>query len=173
MNKYIMKKRPLFLSVSLLFIIFLSNGCGKPPNLPPDFPKVVPCEITVIQDGKPLEGAMVSLVPVGESGKYAKGCSGRTDAQGIASLMTYGQVGVPFGKYKVLISKNRDEGGKEVDDEYGGKKTVGAKVYAYVDAKYSQEASALFEVEVTDQKTAIMIQCDVGAAIHQYLRDVK
>jgi hypothetical protein len=146
-------------------------GCGKPSSLPADFPKIYTCEITVIQGGKPLENAMVSLHPIGNADKYAKGCSAATNVNGKASMMTYGQNGVPTGKYKVLISKLRDEDGTEVEDAFGEKIIKGAKTYSYVDAKYSNENLTPYEIEIKEQKEIQTLQCDVGEAIRQYISD--
>ncbi|MDR1957638.1 MAG: hypothetical protein LBQ54_01080 [Planctomycetaceae bacterium] len=108
---------------------------------------------------------------MGDAGKYAGSCSGTTDSNGKAFLRTYGQAGVPTGQYKVLISKLQDEGGREVEDAFGSKLIKGAKVYAYVEAKYSNKNQTPYEMEIKDQKEVHTLQCDVGAAIHQYLRE--
>ncbi|MDR1382465.1 MAG: hypothetical protein LBJ67_01260 [Planctomycetaceae bacterium] len=154
------------------FTLISICGCGQSPGLPGDFPKIYPCEISVIQEGKPLEDAMVSLNPIGNTDKYAGGCSATTDAHGKAFLMTYGQNGIPAGKYKILISKLKDEGGKEVEDPFGIKSIQGGKVYSYIEAKYSDKNLTPYEIEIKDKKEVQTLQCDVGAAIHKYLRDV-
>lgn len=82
-------------------------GCG--PKLPDGMPKLNPTTITVIQDGKPLEGAMVSMKPVDESIKWTSG--GTTDANGVATIVTHGQYkGAPTGKFKVAVAKTVGEG---------------------------------------------------------------
>ncbi|MDR2642031.1 MAG: carboxypeptidase-like regulatory domain-containing protein [Planctomycetaceae bacterium] len=157
--------------VCVLCTLISIIGCGKPSNIPIDFPKIYPCEITVVQDGKPLENAMVSFRPIGDANKYAKGCSAVTDANGKALMVTYGQNGVPTGIYKVLISKLHDEGGIEVEDNFGSKSIQGAKVYSYIDVKYSDEKLTPYEIEIKEQKEIQKLQCDVGTAIRQYIRD--
>ncbi|MDR1960085.1 MAG: hypothetical protein LBQ54_13750 [Planctomycetaceae bacterium] len=151
----------------------MSVSCGKRPNLPEDFPEIYPCEITVIQDKKPLSGALVSLIPQGVASPYAKGCTGKTDESGKASLQTYGQKGVPAGKYKVVISKTRDEGGTETTDSFGTTTQTGQKVYSYVEKKYTQEHTSPYEIDVVEVKMGNVnsISCDVGATIHEFLRN--
>jgi hypothetical protein len=85
--------------------------------------------------------------------------------------MTYGQRGVPAGKYKVLISKLKDEGGTEVEDAFGTKSIKGAKVYSYVESKFADKNQTPYEIEIKEQKEVQTLQCDVGAAIRKYLRD--
>ena len=58
-------KRILLGSAFVLAALAAAVGCG--PKLPDGMPKLNPTTITVIQDGKPLEGAMVSMKPVDES----------------------------------------------------------------------------------------------------------
>jgi hypothetical protein len=166
-----MKTLRLIFCVGVSFSLISICGCGKPSHLPEDFPKIYPCEISVIQEGKPLENAMVSLSPIGNTDKYAGSCSATTDAHGKAVVMTYGQSGVPTGKYKILISKLKDEGGTEVEDAFGSKSIKGAKIYSYVEAKYSDKNLTPFEIEIKEQKEVQTLQCDVGTAIHKYLRD--
>ncbi|MDR2172154.1 MAG: hypothetical protein LBP59_18570 [Planctomycetaceae bacterium] len=156
------------ISITIIFIC----GCGKRSNLPADFPKIYPCEISVVQEGNPLTEANVFFSPIGNADKYASGCSGVTDVNGKANILTYGKNGVPAGKYKILISKLKDEGGVEVEDAFvGSKKIQGAKVYSYVEAKYSDKDLTPYEIEIKEQKNTHALQCDVGLAIRQYLRD--
>jgi hypothetical protein len=162
-----------FLCICVSFTFISICGCWKTSNLPADFPKIYPCEITVVQEGKPLADAVVSFSPIGTAGKYSGSCSGSTDTSGLASIKTYAQNGVPLGKYKVLISKWKDEGGTEVEDEFGSKSIKGAKVYSYVEAKYSDKDLTPFEIEIKEQKEVQTLQCDVGAAIRLYIQDVE
>jgi hypothetical protein len=158
--------RQFVLPTSLLF-----DFGNKTTNIPVDFPKIYPCEITVVQEGKPLENALVSFRPIGNADKYASGCSATTGANGKALMITYGQNGFPTGKYKVLISKMQDEGGTEVEDAFGSKSIQDAKVYSYVEVKYSDENLTPYEIEIKEQKEIQTLQCDVGAAIHQYIHN--
>jgi len=55
-------------------------GCGKPK---PEVPKTYPVSIKIAHRGQPVEGANVTLVPQGQSGR---GASGVTDASGVAKM---------------------------------------------------------------------------------------
>jgi hypothetical protein len=68
-------------------------------------PPLVPVAGTVTLDGRPLEGALVTLIPTGETPGQAG--SGRTDAEGrfkIVSLQD-GRDGVAPGTHQVLVTK--------------------------------------------------------------------
>jgi len=75
-------------------------GCGKPKvEVPPTFP----VSIKIAQSGQPVEGASVTLVPQGESGR---GAAGVTDASGVAKMGLPGLAdGAVPGKYWVTVSK--------------------------------------------------------------------
>lgn len=82
---------------SLLFVI----GCGD------GRPSLTETGGTVMLDGKPLEGAIVSFVPIVEEGAgYQRPSNGVTDAAGEFVMMTYEKGdGLPEGKYQVGIQK--------------------------------------------------------------------
>ena len=68
------------------------------------FPPLYPCQITITQGEQPLEGAMVRLVP--ETGSFAWGITGKTDAHGTAKMSTHTNYpGAPEGTFKVCVSK--------------------------------------------------------------------
>lgn len=80
-------------------------GCSQEPPKPPGFPPLVPCKVLVIQDGSPLPGADIVLVPVNPTGTVWP-VGGQTNAAGIAEMRTYGvHVGAPIDLYKVVVSK--------------------------------------------------------------------
>ena len=67
-------------------------------------PKLYPATITVMQDGKPLEGAQVVVISTDPSMNWSSG--GNTDKNGVVKLRTMGQYdGAPIGKYKVGVRK--------------------------------------------------------------------
>jgi len=88
--------------ISLLAVcIFV--GCGGPPR-PAGMPPLFPCEITITQEGQPLENAFVQLVP--EDGSSGWSIAGHTNANGVARILTHAQFpGAPEGTFKVLVSK--------------------------------------------------------------------
>ncbi|MDR1384615.1 MAG: hypothetical protein LBJ67_12345 [Planctomycetaceae bacterium] len=91
---------------SLLFIAILAQTACT-PKLPEGFPqKVVSFEVKLTTDGKPVEGASVSLIPAEISASYL--VTAFTDATGTAKmktlLNTFSQSGAPTGKYNAVIT---------------------------------------------------------------------
>ncbi|MDR0871103.1 MAG: hypothetical protein LBN39_09970 [Planctomycetaceae bacterium] len=91
-----------FIILSLL--CFAVAGCGG-TSQPDGFPTgLVPVEITLLHQGKPLEQAGVLLVSDSQV-KYR--LAGSTDSAGIVKLETainnYSKPGVPAGTYPVLV----------------------------------------------------------------------
>jgi len=88
-------------TATLPFIV----GCGT--TRPKEMPETAPCEITVLQDGKPMTDIIVSLYREGGNGALSIG--GTTDASGIAKIKTtwgaYTTDGAPVGTCKVTVDK--------------------------------------------------------------------
>ncbi len=82
----------------LLFVV----GCSSQPS-GPERPKTIPVTVTVKYKGQPVEGAIVTFKPKSPDGK---GATGRTDANGVAKMMTFtaGDGCLP-GSYSVTIVK--------------------------------------------------------------------
>jgi hypothetical protein len=93
---------PLFLCI-LMSTLIVGVGCGGKQR-PNDLPPLYHCEITVIQDGKPLSDAMVLLYPLDGNLRFAIG--GKTDQNGVLILKTDNEWdGVPEGEYRISVSK--------------------------------------------------------------------
>lgn len=79
-------------------------GCRN--DLPEGLPALYPCNIAVQQDGEPLGGATVMLIPDMEATGVSWIPMGKTDESGIAALATNARYpGAPVGRYKVVVSK--------------------------------------------------------------------
>jgi len=89
----------------LLIFAFSLSGCG--PGVPEGFPKIVPCEITVVKDGAPLPQTTVILAS--QEGPKDWFASGETDASGVTKISTsinsYSKSGAPEGTYKVTLNQ--------------------------------------------------------------------
>ncbi|MCL2744778.1 MAG: hypothetical protein FWE67_13095 [Planctomycetaceae bacterium] len=154
----------------LLVIVLLSfvSGCGGQQR-PDGFPKVFPVELTVMQEGKPLATASVSLQS--PNTKWAIG--GATDDNGKVKLVTNGYPGAPAGKYKVVIMKVFSEGMEErarISAEGGGsEESVAAankiKVthYSFVKPEYNDIDKTPVEVEITESTKTLEV--DAGPAV--------
>ena len=158
----------------LLAIFCISmNGC-KGQQLPDGMPKPYPTTITIIQDGKPLDNAAISLVPTAMG---AWNAAGVTNASGKAQLKTLAKYdGVVPGKYYILVKKlephGSDEGinipDRETDPggyakflQESAKSTHGG--YDLVDPKFAKITPDSEIIEVVEGKNEKTI--DVGKAV--------
>ncbi|MDO4587444.1 MAG: hypothetical protein Q4C95_09120 [Planctomycetia bacterium] len=157
-----MKKIVTF--IALMFGIIGFAGC-KGQSRPADLPPLVPCVVSVIQDAKPLEGAIVNFVGAdGSNSKYQ--ATGVTNSEGKATLSTYGYEGVPEGKYKVCIWKNLTEGVEQIENADGEMVSTDGVEYRTVDMQYFSADSTPFEITVTGKEMEEK-SFDVGESIKE------
>jgi len=150
----------------LLISLFLLCGCSD-PSRPADLPPLFPCTITVIQGGVPLEGAFVELVLMPDGQKFRP--SAATDANGNAEILTYGFVGAPVGRYKILIRKSIDDNIVYGTNEYGERVEISADRFMVIAERYSRIETTPHEVEVTTRRTQLTV--DVGEAVRIRVHD--
>jgi hypothetical protein len=139
-------------SVLLCFCCLL--GCGK--NKPDGIPSLQPCSVIVMLDDAPLPEATVLFKPIQDGGISA---SGITDNNGKALMKVQATYdGVPEGKYKVMIIKQKRERNPAVKDEkVNGQPSsvpmdLAMKMYIvtdFVDPKFRNASTPL---EITIQK---------------------
>jgi hypothetical protein len=152
-------------------------GCGGEKR-PSDLPTTYPTVLTVIQDGKPLEGASVNLLPKDTNSRWA--ASGITDSAGRVDFFTEGKYrGVPEGEYQVTVSKTTTEPSKYEGQEKPAdvdpitwSKTLAAEVrigYRLVDPQYNSRNTTPLTLTV-DPKQDENRQIDVGGAYKEQLR---
>jgi hypothetical protein len=138
--------------VCLFIVLFIFTGCNFGPAAPDGFPKkLYPCELTILQNGTPLQGARVALLHQDENQKNWA-TSGISDTKGTVQLYTYGKwKGAPEGKFKVTVIKHLVEGpeNKEI-------------TYTLIDEKFAEPETTPFELEIKGKTTQTF---DVGAAI--------
>jgi hypothetical protein len=139
-------------------VVFLSIvGCGN-ASRPKDLPPLYPCVITVIQDGKPLADATVTLVP--ETGRW--NAAGSSDTVGVAEMFTNGSYrGVPEGKYRVCVTKIETVAGKSSDDDL--KPSEADSNFHLVDPQYSDTTESPLFINVVKETKEHKI--DVGKAV--------
>lgn len=145
--------------LSLAFLFLSSAGCSE--LRPEGMPKLHPVTITIIQDGKPLEGASVVLTPVEPANvKWFSG--GETDSRGIVTPRVHGKYkGSPAGRYFVSVSKTETEPTppEKLDTDFV------ANSYNLIDPKF-RESPELQEIEVVSSgKNAWTL--DVGPTVRQ------
>ena len=149
-------------------------GCGGPKK-PADLPELYPVKITVIQDGKPLEGASVQLNDPSLAIRFVMG--GKTDAKGVAVIKTDAQfAGAPAGKFKVTVSK--EDIPELPADLAGGPPTDPAELAEYnkklaehsdsacdtVDLQFKKMGTTPAEIEVTTSGAETTV--DVGEKVN-------
>ena len=89
--------------IIITFLAMCVVGCGGDKR-PDGFPALFPCEITITQGDKPLEGADIRLMSERDSVAWV--IHGRTDVNGVAKITTHAKFfGAPTGTFKVLVSK--------------------------------------------------------------------
>ncbi|MDR2170179.1 MAG: Ig-like domain-containing protein [Planctomycetaceae bacterium] len=102
-GKFKMMINRLIIFANLFALFFIVSGCSKKPS---DFPQVYSCTITVVNNGKPIEGATVTF---NYESTGAVTVTAITDAQGIAKMqslqLSYATNGAPAGKAKILLQK--------------------------------------------------------------------
>ena len=158
--------RNLFLILVSTAVILPLTGCGE--KFPDGMPPPVPCEIIVMQDGNPLEGAVVRLQPIGDSSWDAVG---RTDASGKAVVYTMDQYkGAVAGKYKVIVSKTETEESKGVvsSEEALGRDTSLASFYL-VEEQFGMASTTTLEIEAVKGTPTHTV--DVGKAVRIKIDD--
>ncbi|MCL2347015.1 MAG: hypothetical protein FWC50_02010 [Planctomycetaceae bacterium] len=93
----------LYMILPVVFFLFLA-GCGG-EKLPEGMPKLTPVVLTFQQAGAPLDGAIVSLIPL-DSANSQWYAGGTTDAGGKLKAKTLAKYnGVVPGKYKITVIK--------------------------------------------------------------------
>jgi len=137
-------------------------GCGE--KLPPGMPTPVRCEIFVTQDGNPLEGAMVRLLPM-DGGTWV--AIGSTDASGKATVYTMDRYkGAVPGKYKVAVNKSETEEVPPAGSEaYRRIESRGGSLDSFnlVEEQYGDAQTTPLEIEVKRGMPTHMV--DVGEAV--------
>jgi hypothetical protein len=87
----------LWRPLSFALVLFACSGCGK---------NLVDLKVRVTLDGRPLEGASVTLHPA-STNKVGRTSSGVTSAGGTVRFTTFHPFdGVPRGKFKVVVLKS-------------------------------------------------------------------
>ena len=91
---------------------------------------LVDCNVRIILDGHPLEGATVTFVPEPFMGPTIQEASAVTDQDGFCYPGVDGVelTGIQSGMYRVEVSKVDDRGQEVVPEQYNTKTTLGQEV---------------------------------------------
>jgi hypothetical protein len=157
-------KRVFQLTILFTFVLSCVFGCSR-SSKPDDFPKLYPCVIKITQDNSPLDGAIVSLVPSDQS-NWKWHSSATTDTSGVATVMTYGFVGSPAGKFKVTVEKKLDADPVYSTDSAGEKQVSSYEtVYTLVEEQYAKPETTPLTVDVPESSRGVTVNFDVGKAV--------
>ncbi|MDR2168711.1 MAG: carboxypeptidase-like regulatory domain-containing protein [Planctomycetaceae bacterium] len=173
----ILSLRKCFVIVVLPFLMFVS--CGGEP-IPQGMPKLYPAKVTIVQAGKKLDGATVTLYN-NDNPQSQWVVGGLTDSNGVCTLKTLGKFnGAPAGKYKVAVekititgkvtSKQPDMSDTKALEEYYEKKN-NEKYYNNVNLKYKLLTTTDLEIEIITGKNEKTF--DVGEPINEEIILVK
>lgn len=150
-----MKK--ILLVSPLLLCVALIVGCG--PKRPPGLPDLVGCVLTIqYEDGSVVDNAIVSLAPEDDNLRQWS-ISGTTNASGVVTIYTNGDlVGVPAGKYKVVVQKTEvaPTGQK---DEYGDPITASRSLIA---EEFSNSGKTPLSLEVGSSPVKTTLKVEKG-----------
>jgi len=126
-------------------IALLGVGCGD------GRPSLKEAQGTVMLDGKPLQGADVSLLPVaGDKSDYRRPSFGQTDAQGQFKVGTYGSKdGIPAGRYQVGVKKWEVVGDLPKNYDPDQPELTPVKYKWLTPKKYSVPQTSGLEVEIS------------------------
>jgi hypothetical protein len=119
----------------------------------------------IIQDGKPLEGAIVEFHAQTDQ-TYRP--SAYTDTTGNAVILMYGFFGAPAGKYKVTVTRNIDANHVYRTNTGGEQVLLSHDIYKTVEDLYSRVETTPLEIEIISKK--VQKTFDVGEAINVKLR---
>lgn len=159
-------------SLPVVFLVVLAvSGCFR--SGPADLPRLYPCSITVQQEGKPLEQAVVQLVAADGSQKWHP--LGSSDPQGTARMNTNGVYpGAPAGTYKIVVSKVQQSESKlgpepplESPEHEAWLQKKGAEnldAFSLIELKYTKPGETPLEIEVKKQRANTLL-VDVGKAV--------
>lgn len=136
-------------------------------------PKLHPASITIVQEGTPLDNAIVQLIS-SDPALSQWGPSGITDANGVAVLNTNSLYrGAPEGHFKVLVTKREMEKNPhpewadlpDGDPKYQEFRAINQKLksYDYVEPQYGLLLETPLEVDIAKGKNELSL--DVGKKV--------
>ena len=136
--------------ILLAACLLVLPGCGGEKR-PDGMPATTPVTITIMQDGAPLEGALVGFLS-SDTVNSNWSAGGTTDSSGKAKMKTHSLYdGVVPGKYKVTVKKTRAE---PLPDWYGEVSEEKRLAYkppppeVFVHTKFGNMNTTPLEVEV-------------------------
>jgi hypothetical protein len=151
-------------SLLILFLFISVIGCSKVLS---DFPKVVPCTVTITDNGQPVSGAAVSINTVPPTPSLV--VSAQTDEHGKAAMVTifgnHAEPGVPIGKLVLTVIKEPEVPGRKSAEEIEQMGYDKSRVYlAEIERKRAQ-MPRIVPVELTHPDKSPITMETVGKPI--------
>ena len=156
---------PRSLALVCATIVFFA-GCSQ-GLVHEGLPALVPCSITVMQDGRPLEDAIVTLTPKEGSTNWVVG--GRTDAKGVAKIQTQMRYpGAPAGDYKVRVAKTVTEYGTPIPSGSDLADVTPSTTFTLIPLKFDDVNATPCEITISGSSSTATV--DVGAAVREQVK---
>ena len=139
-------------------ILFSLAGCSK--QLKPDgFPPLYSASVQVMQDGKPLEGALVSLHGTANT-PLKWGVFAQTDSNGKAVFVTHGKFyGAPEGEYLITVEK------EEVVEVSRRGDNIVSESFTLVEEQYVDKGKTPLRIQI-QKKGRNHAELNVGKPVH-------
>lgn len=97
-----MIRKNIFVLIQITVVVLFS-GCAKQPD---NFPKIYPCEVTVLNDNTPESGVMVRLRNQENDNLSMTGITNAHGKAVVRSMIgTYSRPGAPEGSFKIILDK--------------------------------------------------------------------
>ena len=171
------KQRSVYRSCGTTTItcIILLNlwGCGG-PDKPDGLPVLYPCKVTITQEGKPLDDAIVQLHGVNNSVPWT--VNGVTDRSGGAVIKTQTLfAGAPEGQYVVTVTKKVQDKSQlpasppkdkqEAEKWYDAKESERLAVHSFVSPEFTSPVKTTLRMTVTSNSKQNTETFDVGPPV--------
>jgi hypothetical protein len=163
----------------ILLLLFFCSFLGCSEKRPENMPMLYPVRLILVQEGKPLAGAMVLLKRHSETTKYS--CGGMSDANGVVKIQTHGKyAGVPEGSYTVTVSKTITERSgpwDKIPSEETAARTwlqenrsqLKETNYLIVDPKYGNSQTSDLNISVTTK--GLKTTLDLGSPVRLEVKE--
>jgi hypothetical protein len=166
-------KNIMYRLIPISFLLLLVGCLGE--SRPDGMPDLIPCSLQIIQEGQPLPACSVSLYPLESSNPWSSG--GTADENGRVHLRTHGRYnGIPAGKYKVTVWKQKTEGELLTEPINGSSEEMATyqrrlkenpqRIYHLVAPSFLNADTTPLEINV-EKGGKNSFTLDVGKAVHR------
>jgi hypothetical protein len=158
----------------LIILLFPHHGCDRSVR-PHDLPQLYPTVITLTQEGKPLENALVLLYSTDLNFKWS--AAAVSDHNGKATILTHGKFpGVPVGEYKIVVTKTEPSDQdllKPASDYNPEVHVVMPKItlFSFIEKQYTDITTT--PLTITIEKGKNVHNFDLGKAVHEKAQTVE